>query len=120
MRQCTNCKCQVGSGIAVCPYCGTQLSLVDTTAAAEGTYIRYTGQEPVNGGACAPAYASGDAARGQRLAVELPVQHGTAVYYSCSEREKNSGSMETILLVLLICMIVANVFEFIALMLLLR
>ena len=25
MKQCTNCKCQVGSGVVICPYCNAYL-----------------------------------------------------------------------------------------------
>ena len=115
MQQCTNCKCQVGSGISVCPYCGAQLPIEEPqTAGTEATYIRPSGTV-TNGGTYRVTYLPGTAPGampvGNAISTELPMRYETSIYYSYPEREKRERPTETILLALLICMIVANVFN---------
>lgn len=123
MRQCTNCKCQVGSGIAVCPYCGERLPLEESEPSSEGTYIRYTGKASPAAPSYEVTYVSGnlqnDTGQGQTVSTELPMFYRTSFYCGHPEQENSGVSVETILFVLLISMIVVNVFEFIAILLLL-
>ena len=135
MQQCPTCKCQVGSGIAVCPYCGTQLYVEEMPRPSEGTYIRQSSvasasvPPPASASATAgnttyriPYYSAGVVGNvpvGGPVSAELPARYETSIYYSYPDRERNrSASNETVLLALLICMIVVNLFEFIALLVL--
>ena len=98
MQQCTNCKCQVGSGIAVCPYCGAWMP------PEEPASVPFP-QKPIG-----PRDYSGN---------ERTQWVETRSIVARPAPEKHEVPMETVLLMLLACMIVANIFEFVALLLVL-
>ena len=111
MQQCSNCKCQVGSGISVCPYCGAQLPLQkQISSEQDATYIR-PADEVQNGRTYRVTYITEtpprDMAIGNPVSAELPARYETSIYYSYPERERREHSTETILVALLLCMVVA-------------
>ena len=123
MQQCSNCKCQVGSGISICPYCGAQLPVEEyKTPERGGTYIR-TPNTAQRGGTYRVTYIAATPSEGRSqespLSIELPAPYDTPYFFYYPERERHTWSRETILLTLLVCVIVASLFEFVALLLLL-
>lgn len=119
MVQCPKCKCQVGTGIAVCPYCGNQMP-VETKKQTETfsntyytpheppyrksiTYHTYTPVPPTD-----PIYITEDRWKNR---------------YSYQDKSYTDGrdgrsTLIVVLSVLLVCMVVANICELIALLLL--
>lgn len=122
MQQCTNCKCQVGSGISICPYCGTQLPLEEY--AQPGRTVSYgTEREPAQRSGTyritqfVKSPESGYPNTTYQM-IEPPVGVEPVMYYYADYRRRWT-STEMILLVLLVGMIVASLFEFMAVLLLL-
>ena len=120
MKQCTNCKCQVGSGIAVCPYCGASLPLDEpadkTMIAVQQVYPAdrlYTIEQHFNS---MESQTSSESLPARNM-LYIPVQQ----LPDCASCRGNArySSVTSVLLTLLICMMVANVLQFAALLLLL-
>lgn len=119
MQQCLNCKCQVGSGISVCPYCGAGLPL-ETSWDRNATLIRPTASG--SNGTFQMTYKMKTPflnAAGVPASWELPGYYGTCAGYDTGVQEEQGNSTETLLLALLACTLVASLCEFAALLLLL-
>lgn len=122
MVQCPKCKCQVGSGISVCPYCGTQLPVEKPfRSGPDATFQRVPdGYERTYRTVYPPQNTVTDYPYIRSGSPELPARYETAIYYNYPEQqEKRERSTETILIALLIGLFIANIFDFIALILLL-
>lgn len=128
MKECPKCKCQVASGVALCPYCGTTLPVEDTVSNPQATYIQPP-RVPFRQNTEYPYYQNGvgrgyPVAYPHNSAMNYNTWDGTGycgvpVYYPVPEQTKKHSTTELVLLIALICMFVVNVFELVALFLLL-
>ena len=124
MKQCPNCKCQIGSGVAMCPYCGTQVPVEDEYSNIQGkpresadnerTHIQYqyVYTTPRTG-----------AEYGAKPVVCSDIQQ--VPYYmtpcnSCIEHEKSQSTIINVLVILVVSLVAANIFALAALLLCLR
>lgn len=121
MKQCPNCKCQVGSGVSVCPYCGAQLP-VDEEFRPEKT--GYPPTERSYPGGCqrtqhTPYHTEYNPAAPADTGPQVPY-YVASPCGNCPERGKNQNTLVSVLVILLICMLAANIFELVALLLVVR
>lgn len=130
MKECPVCHCQVVSEVKTCPYCGTELEY--TTDRTETVYSQQTQQRPIRKldtsmydgpvqrpAAYPPPYGN-TSAYYNRMPV-YPQSSGREEWgYTYENREQKGNGLVGVLVALLGCMIVANVLELIALLLLLK
>jgi hypothetical protein len=124
MQQCPKCKCQFGSNIAVCPYCGTHVPVEEPysdmyakpwKSEDDGrTHIQYhhmhSATQTVQRRAAEPA-----------IYPEVQgIVYYTLPYGMYTERENNQSTVLNILIVLITCLAAVNIFEFVALLLCMR
>lgn len=117
MVQCPKCKCQVGTGIAVCPYCGNQMPIEDQkkTRTFSNTYYVPEEQHRRNlSYSYVPPYPTDPIyVPGNNWSNRIDYRDG---YFSSTKDSRNT--LIIVLSVLLVCMVVANICELIALLLL--
>lgn len=117
MKQCPNCKCQVGSGVAVCPYCGKQLA-VEERFRPKMEHPEYAAAERVRYQRYYARPVQPEAAYPWKPPAGQYVPYYTAAYCDrCPEQRKSQNTLISVLLILLVCLVAANIFELAALLL---
>lgn len=124
MKQCPNCKCQIGSGVAVCPYCGVRVPIEEEypniqrkpweSAEDERTHVQY--QRMYEDARTGPGYTTEPVI----YSAIRQVPYYAPPYNNCMEREKNQSTVINVLAILIVCLVAANIFELVALLLCLR
>jgi hypothetical protein len=113
MVQCPNCKCQVGTGVRNCPYCGTLLPVEQEKQTQKVYYNQEYFEQPTYQIPVNPTYQIPQVPQQTEFSNPIP-----PVYYDTGKRADRE-TMFTVLIALVIGLVIANFLELAAILMLL-